>query len=118
MLRLLGLFLDDIINDEQILDDLYKILKDNKRSAKLILYVKDVDDIEMAKFVKKYEETLINIGTKISRDMSVHCYYLITVSKDHPIRGYSMWFRGSVTKGLKHFKELIESEDARKRFIS
>ena len=119
MLRLIGIILDDIINNEEIIKELVDILSSYKRSAKLLLYNRNVDDITLAKFVKKYEDDLIGVGTKITTDLSETCYYLI-VKEEHSklITGYSLCYSGDHSLGLAHFKELIQSENARKRFIS
>ena len=119
MLRLIGIILDDIIDNEEVIKQLIDILSSYKRSAKLLLYNKNIDDITLAKFVKKYEDDLIGVGTKITKKLSETCYYLIIKEKDNKlITGYSLCYTGDHSLGLEHFKELIQSEDARKRFIS
>lgn len=120
MLRLLGVVLDEIINDEKVIIELVRILKKYKRSAKLILYNKDIDDLTLAKFVKKHEDELINVGTKITKNLMEHCYYLIIKNKkeNQLLTGFSLCYNGDHFTGLKHFEELVDSEDARKRFIS
>jgi len=120
MLRLLGIILDEVIDNEAVIQKLITILKKYKRSAKLIMYNKNVDDIELAKFVKKYEVDLINVGTKITRNITENCYYLIVENKkeNELVTGYSLCFSGNHIMGLKHFEELIDSEDARKKFLN
>ena len=120
MLRLIGIILDEVIDNEVVIQKLITILKKYKRSAKLIMYNKNIDDIKLAKFVKKYEDDLINVGTKITRNITEHCYYLIIKNKkeNELVTGYSLCFTGSHEIGLKHFEELIDSEDARKKFLS
>ena len=120
MLRLIGIILDEVIDNEKIILQLIRILKKYKRSAKLILYNKNIDDVTLAKFVKKYENELITVGTKITKNLMELCYYLIIKNKKEGqlVTGYSLCFSGDHSIGLKHFEELIDSEDARKRFIS
>ena len=120
MLRLIGIILDEVIDNDEVILELIRILKKYKRSAKLILYNKNVDDIVLAKFVKKHEDELINIGTKITRNLTEHCYYLIIENKKEYelVTGFSLCYNGHHMLGLKHFEELVDSEDARKRFIT
>ena len=120
MLRLIGIILDEVIDNEEVIIKLIKILRKYKRSAKLILYNKNIEDVTLAKFVKKYEDELLLVGTKITKNLMENCYYLILKNKkeNELVTGYSLCFTGDHMIGLKHFEELIDSEDARKRFIT
>ena len=112
-MRLLGLMLDDIYNKDEDVDAIYDFLKDNKRELKLVLFNKLVTDEEVAKFVKKHENKLINLGTKITRDMTEPCYFLI--STEDIVHAYFMKFSGSLDTGIKTLQELFASADHRKK---
>ena len=55
MLRLIGIILDEVIDNDEVILELIRILKKYKRSAKLILYNKNVDDLpRQPKYVNPY----------------------------------------------------------------
>lgn len=114
-MRLLGLTLDDVKKGD-LINTVYEFLDNHKGKLKLVLYNYEVEDIEVAEFVKKHETKLTRLNTKITRDVSETCYFFICESKDRS-PSYTIKFSGDIKTGLKKLEELLESSDARKRHI-
>tara|TARA_R100000008_G_scaffold86743_1_gene81281 strand:+ start:1361 stop:1708 length:348 start_codon:yes stop_codon:yes gene_type:complete len=106
-MRLLGLMLDDVYDKDKDVDIVYEFLKDNKRELKLVLFNQNVTDEDVAKFVKKHEKKLIHLGTKITRDMTEACYFLI--STEDIVHTYFMKFSGTLHKGIQALQELLST---------
>ena len=114
-MRLLGIVLDEIITDHNSVKTIYKFLKDNNRSVKLILYKKDIDDFKLAKFVKENEKVLADLGTKITIDLTESCYFFITSKYNIP--NYTMKFNGDLKTGLTRLDELLATVNDREKHI-
>lgn len=113
-MRHVGLMLDDIIDKTVNISLLDKFFKDRTKSLKLVLYNKLVDDSAVAKFFKDNEKLLTNIGTQITRDLTVPVYFFIG---DEQITNYTMWYKGSLSKGLEHFEQLLDTQNERRKHI-
>lgn len=114
-MRLLGIVLDEIITQDNSVKTIYKFLKNNNRSVKLILYKKDIEDIKLAKFVKENEKILTDLGTKITVDLTESCYFFITSKYDIP--NYTMKFNGDLKTGLTRLNELLATVNDREKHI-
>tara|TARA_A100001391_G_scaffold135938_2_gene94631 strand:+ start:1080 stop:1427 length:348 start_codon:yes stop_codon:yes gene_type:complete len=114
-MRLLGLMFDDVYDNDEHIELVYKFLKDNKRELKLVLYNQKVSDKDVATFVKKHEKKLIDLGTKITRDLTETCYFLI--STQDTVIHYTMKFSGDVLKGLETLQELLSTVEHRSKHI-
>ena len=113
-MRYLGMLLDDVKDSPDIIEQVYEFLYQNKRSLKLVLYNRDVSDLDVAQFTKRYQEKLEVLGSQITRDFSVPVYFYIG---DNQIPGYTMWYKGEIEKGLQHFKELLDTQDERRKHV-
>ena len=114
-MRLLGLMFDEVYDNDEHIELVYEFLRDNKRELKLVLYNKDVSDEDVAKFVKKHETKLIDLGTKITRDMTETCYFLI--SEQETAIYFTMKFSGNLLSGLEALKELLSTVEHRSKHI-
>ena len=113
-MRYIGLMLDDIINKTAVIDKIDKFFTDKTRSLKLVLYNKNVDDVAAAKFVKGNEKLLSSIGSQITRDFTVPVYFFIGQEQ---VSNYTMWYKGSIDKGLIHFEQLLSTQDERRKHV-
>ena len=113
-MRFLGMMLDDVIDKPSIIEEVYGFLRDNSRSLKLVFFNKNVNDLKVAQFIKQYEKKLGILGSQVTRDFTIPVYFFIGREQ---VSSYTMWYKGDIEKGIEHFRELLDTQDERRKHI-
>jgi len=113
-MRHLGVILDDVMDKPKLLKEINAFFKDRTRELKLVLFNKNVDDSNVATFIKANEDILSAIGSQVTRDFTVPVYFYIGPNR---ISNYTMWYAGSIEQGLIHFELLLNTQDERNKHV-
>lgn len=113
-MRELGISLDDVIDNDNVIEHIHNFFVDKTRTLKLILFNKNINDLNVSLFIKDNEKFLSAIGSQVTRDFSVPVYFYIGETQ---IPNYSMWYKGTIDKGLFHFEQLLNTQDERRKHI-
>tara|TARA_Y100000401_G_C8265845_1_gene195730 strand:- start:292 stop:654 length:363 start_codon:yes stop_codon:yes gene_type:complete len=105
----LRLSLDDVISDDEqkILENIKYCSRLVGKSFKVVFWNREVSESEIKDFIKRNEEVLFNLNTKITKKtFPEHAWFLINSNGDKCKAHYS--FSGSVINGIASYIKIVK----------